>query len=62
MENIQDLWKLPDIEKNAATTALIDPSPQVIEALQRDGFRSEIAMKSQKDIFTPIEVVYLARE
>ena len=47
-------WRLDDLKQHAAETALIDPAPETLEALQRAGFQVTVRSYSK-----PLEVVYL---
>ena len=46
-------WKLDDLKKHAAETALIDPTPETLEALKQAGVQVELRYKK------PLQVVYL---
>jgi hypothetical protein len=46
-------WKLDDLKKHAAETALIDPTPETLEALKQAGIQVEVRFSK------PMQVVYL---
>jgi Dolichyl-phosphate-mannose-protein mannosyltransferase len=46
-------WTLDDLEKHARETALIQPTPEVLDAMRRAGFQVQVRYSK------PLEVVYL---
>ena len=46
-------WKLDDLKKHAAEIALIDPTPETLEALKQAGVQVEVRFSK------PLQVVYL---
>ena len=46
-------WKLDDLKKHAAETALIDPTPETLEALKQAGVQVEVRYSK------PLQVAYL---
>jgi hypothetical protein len=47
------IWQVEDLKTHAGETALIDPSPETLEALRQAGVQVEIRHSK------PIEIVYL---
>jgi hypothetical protein len=47
------VWKLDDLRKHAAETALVDPTPETLEALKQAGVQVEVRFSK------PLQVVYL---